>query len=395
MYFSFLINRKLANIPTDDEEKRKLINEVRSEAKEFYKNYNPIIDQELFASMLEMYYYNVPKNQHPQVFKKIEHQLFGFKSLDFDYYAKNVFRRSIFSSKEKFMSFLENPYKMQLERDLAYTTMMSIYNYYMENHYEKRKLVRAKLEKGNRLFIAGLIEMNPEENYYPNANSTMRVTYGNVGDYKPGNAMHYDFYTTIDGIIEKEDPTNDEFVVPEKLKELYEIGDYGKYADENGNLRINFISNNDITGGNSGSPVINAWGEIVGTAFDGNWEAMSGDIAFENEIQRTISVDIRYIMFIIDKFAGATHLIDEMTIAPKRSKIKNQISKSDMIDLTSPVYSNTIVKELEMKDYNGTLIPVFDTNSFASAFNMAVDQYGSSKTQLFWWKGRVYTTELR
>ena len=316
MYFSFIMNRKLANIPTDKEEKTMFMNEIREEAQEFYKNYNSTIDEELFSAMLEMYYYNVPQNQHPSVFKKIEKQLLGFKALDFDYYAKDVFRKSIFSSEDKFLNFLENPYTMKLEKDPAYTTMMSIYDYYIEHHYAQRKSVRAKLDEGNRLFIAGLREMNPEENYYPNANSTMRVTYGNVGDYNPGDAMHYDFYTTIDGIIEKEDPTNDEFIVPEKLKELYEIGDYGQYADENGNLRINFISNNDITGGNSGSPVINAWGEIVGTAFDGNWEAMSGDIAFENEIQRTISVDIRYTMFIIDKFAGATHLIDEMTIAP-------------------------------------------------------------------------------
>ena len=316
MYFSFLMNKKLANIPKDKAEKTIFLNEIREEAQEFYKNYNSTIDEELFSAMLEMYYYNVPQNQHPAVFKKIENQLLGFKALDFDYYAKDVFRKSIFSSEDKFMNFLENPYTMKLEKDPAYTTMMSIYDYYIENHYAQRKSVRAKLEEGNRLFIAGLREMNPDGKYYPNANSTMRVTYGNVGDYDPGDAMHYDFYTTIDGIIEKEDPTNDEFIVPEKLKELYEIGDYGQYADENGNLRINFISNNDITGGNSGSPVINAWGEIVGTAFDGNWEAMSGDIAFENEIQRTISVDIRYTMFIIDKFAGATHLIDEMTIAP-------------------------------------------------------------------------------
>ena len=316
MYFSFIMNRKLANIPKDKEEKTMFMNEISEEAKEFYKNYNSTIDEELFSAMLEMYYYNVPQNQHPSVFKKIENQLLGFKALDFDYYAKDVFRKSIFSSEDKFMNFLENPYTIKLERDPAYTTMMSVYDYYIENHYAQRKSVRAKLDEGNRLFIAGLREMNPDEKYYPNANSTMRVTYGNVGDYDPGDAMHYDFYTTIDGIIEKEDPDNDEFIVPEKLKELYEIGDYGKYADENGNLRINFISNNDITGGNSGSPVINAWGEIVGTAFDGNWEAMSGDIAFENEIQRTISVDIRYTMFIIDKFAGATHLIDEMTIAP-------------------------------------------------------------------------------
>ena len=118
--------------------------------------------------------------------------------------------------------------------------------------------------------------------------------------------------------MEKEDPTNDEFIVPKKLKELYKAGEFGRYSDNNGNLRVNFISNNDITGGNSGSPVINAWGEIVGTAFDGNWEAMSGDIAFEKNIQRTISVDIRYILFVIDKYANASYLIDEMTLAPVR-----------------------------------------------------------------------------
>ena len=160
--------------------------------------------------------------------------------------------------------------------------------------------------------------MDTIKKFYPDANSTMRVTYGNVGDYKPGEAMLYDYYTTINGVIEKEDPTNEEFIVPEKLKELYKSGDFGRYSDSDGNLRVNFISNNDITGGNSGSPVINAWGEIVGTAFDGNWEAMSGDIAFEKNIQRTISVDIRYILFVIDKYANASYLIDEMTLAPIR-----------------------------------------------------------------------------
>ena len=119
-----------------------------------------------------------------------------------------------------------------------------------------------------------------------------------------GDAMHYDFVTTMDGLMAKEDSSNDEFIVPSRLKELYEAGDYGRYADENGDLVINFISSNDITGGNSGSPVLNAYGDLIGTAFDGNWEAMSGDIAFENEVQRCIS-DIRYTLFVIDKFAGA------------------------------------------------------------------------------------------
>ena len=179
------------------------------------------------------------------------------------------------------------------------------------------------------------------------------------------------------------------------MKELYEIGDYGQYADKDGNLRVNFISNNDITGGNSGSPVINAWGEIVGTAFDGNWEGMSGDIAFENDIQRTISVDIRYTMFLIDKFAGSTHLINEMTIAPKHAEkmTTKELSVSEME--TAIKDPNTIVKELEMKKYLGVPLPIMDVHSFGSAFDLAVEQYGSSKNKRFWWHGRVYTTEKR
>ncbi|MBT6013334.1 MAG: S46 family peptidase [Flavobacteriales bacterium] len=392
MYFSFLMERQISNLSEDEQEKRQQIRDIKKQAIDFYKNYNADIDQELFSSMLEMYYYNVPKYQHPTVFKKIENQLLGFKALDFDYYAKNVFTKSVFSSKEKFMSFLVRPSASKITKDPAFTTLMSIYDFYIENLYSKRKLVKSKLDEGNRLFVAGLREMNPDKKYYPNANSTMRVTYGNVGDYEPGNAVHYDFYTTIDGIIEKEDATNDEFIVPERLKELYEIGDYGRYADEDGNLRINFISNNDITGGNSGSPVINAWGEIVGTAFDGNWEAMSGDIAFENEIQRTISVDIRYIMFIIDKFAGASHLIDEMTIAPSHPKT-NVVAVED--DEVESVDAQEEVSNLNMKYFLGKLIPVFNMQSFNSAFENAVAKYGSSKDQLFWWNDNVYTTEKR
>jgi hypothetical protein len=124
--------------------------------------------------------------------------------------------------------------------------------------------------------------------------------------------------------MQKEDPSNDEFIVPARLKELYNAKDYGRYADENGDLIVNFISNNDITGGNSGSPVINGDGELIGTAFDGNWEAMSGDIFFEDQLQRTISVDIRYTLFIIDKYAGAGHLVDEMTVVEGKKKRKKR-----------------------------------------------------------------------
>ena len=388
MYWSFRMHRAITKLPKDGKERDVALKQLKKDAREFYKDYDASVDQELFSAMLEMYYYNIPKTQHASIFKRIENQLFGFKSLDFDWYAKHAFRRSVFSSKEKFFEFLKRPSITTIQRDPAFKTISSIYGKYLEQVSPERALVREDLKKGSRLFIAGLREMSVDKNYYPDANSTMRITYGSVADYNPGEAMHYDYYTTIDGLMQKEDPNDEEFEVPAKLKELYKIDDYGKYADKDGNLRINFISNNDITGGNSGSPVINAWGEIVGTAFDGNWEAMSGDIAFEEAIQRTISVDIRYTMFIIDKFAGASHLIEEMTIAPKRTKNK--------VDLHSAIEDrNTIVKELKVKEYLGTMLPVFNVHSFGSAFDLAVEKYGSSKEERFWWRGKVYTTEKK
>ena len=174
-----------------------------------------------------------------------------------------------------------------------------------------------------RLFVDGIRQMNKDKKYAPDANSTMRVTYGNVLSYNPADAVTYHFISTLDGVMQKEVKTenkNHEFYVPEKLKELHEKRDYGQYADGNGNLPVGFLSNNDITGGNSGSPVINGKGHLIGTAFDGNWEAMSGDIYFEPDLQRTISVDIRYTLFIIDKYAGASHLINEMTLVKKPLK---------------------------------------------------------------------------
>ena len=152
------------------------------------------------------------------------------------------------------------------------------------------------------------------EAIYPDANFTMRLTYGTVMPYYPRDAVFYNYYTTLKGVMEKEDPNNWEFVVPEKLKELYEAKDYGRYANENGEMPVAFISNLDITGGNSGSPIMNGRGELIGLAFDGNWESMSGDIIFEPELQRCISVDIRYVLFIIEKLGGATNLIDELDI---------------------------------------------------------------------------------
>ena len=156
--------------------------------------------------------------------------------------------------------------------------------------------------------------MGGDKPMYPDANFTLRLTYGSVLPYSPKDAVVYNYYTTLDGVMEKEDPTNFEFVVPAKLKELWKNKDFGRYAMPNGKLPVAFLSNNDITGGNSGSPVLNDKGELLGLAFDGNWEAMSGDVIFEPELQRCINVDVRYVLFIIDKFGGAGYLLDEMKL---------------------------------------------------------------------------------
>ena len=170
------------------------------------------------------------------------------------------------------------------------------------------------LAAARKTYTAGLLEWKDGEPSYPDANFTMRLTYGTVKGYSPKDAVIYRYYTTLDGVMEKEDPNNWEFVVPEKLKQLWKDQDFGRYALEDGKMPVAFLSNNDITGGNSGSPIMNAKGELIGLAFDGNWESMSSDVMFEPALQRCINVDIRYVLFIVEKFGGAEWLIKEMNI---------------------------------------------------------------------------------
>ena len=230
-----------------------------------------------------------------------------------DKLVDDAFSKSVFANEKNFNKFMSNPKTKKLEKDLIAHVAMMTYQMLVSTT-EEALAAEAKLEDVKALFIEALRAMDPSLVQYPDANFTMRVTYGQVLDYYPADAVHYDYVTTIDGLMEKEDPTNDEFIVPSKLKELYNNKDYGQYADKDGRLITCFLSNNDITGGNSGSPILNADGHLIGLAFDGNWEAMSGDIAFEPELQRTINVDARYVLFIIDKYAGAKNLIDELTI---------------------------------------------------------------------------------
>jgi hypothetical protein len=283
--------------------------DLRETAQTFYKDYSAATDRKVLAAMLQRYAQDIAPEYHPSLYKDINKKFKG----DYAAFADKLFSQSIFANEAALKAFLDKPRYKKLVKDPAYEAGLSVMDQYREL-IKMNQDAEQRIAQASRLFIAGLMEMQPDKVFYPDANFTMRLSYGTVGDYEPRDAVTYKHFTTLEGVIEKEDPDNFEFHVPEKLKELHANRDYGQYAHSDGELYVNFTSNNDITGGNSGSPVINGKGELVGLAFDGNWEAMSGDIAFETELQKCINVDIRYVLFIIDKFAGATHLIDEMTL---------------------------------------------------------------------------------
>ena len=287
-------------------------------AESFYKDYNATIDENTLAAVLSLYANDVPKEFQPELLISLNDKYKG----DFKKFASNYFKKSPFKSYDLFKAWLTSDklsVKM-IEKDLVYQLKNEFLDVYRSKVITPGSNFDSDYKKGMRLFVDGLQKMGM--NKASDANSTMRFTYGNVLPYDPADAVHYDFYTTLEGVMQKEVITEDknhEFYVPQRLKDLYNAKDFGPYArKEDGKLPVGFLSNNDITGGNSGSPVINSHGELIGTAFDGNWEAMSGDIYFEPNIQRTISVDIRYSLFIIDKYAGAKHLIDEMNIITER-----------------------------------------------------------------------------
>ncbi|HBF87053.1 MAG TPA: serine protease [Bacteroidales bacterium] len=284
------------------------IADLKKASEKHYKDYNAKTDMKIMAAMLDAYYKDVPAEFHPEELTEIYKKYKG----DFSKYTDVVFAKSIFADEAKLNAFLEKPSAKVLGSDPALSIMKAFYKTFMKINMAKGQADQ-KLNKAERLFIAGLREMHPDKNFYPDANSTMRCTYGKVMPYDPADAVEYDFRTYLDGVMEKEDPSNEEFIVSPKLKELFKAKDFGQYGVD-GRMPVGFITNNDITGGNSGSPVINANGEIIGTAFDGNSEAMSSDIEFDDNLQRTIVCDIRYVLFVIDKYAGAKHLIDEMDL---------------------------------------------------------------------------------
>ncbi len=299
-------------LETDDQEKIKAsVSRIKAAIPEFYKNYNASTDHKVFTAILKLYNDKIAVEYHPSFYKDVVQK--KYKG-DFNAYADDVFKKSIFTDKDKLEAFLDKPNLKILEKDPVYIAANSTYTI-TSSLSDSLATTRLNLQHNNRLFLEGLMKMDTDKVFYPDANFTMRLSYGEVGNYEPKDAVIYKHYTTLKGVMEKEDPNNFEFIVPDRLKDLYSKKDYGHYADKDSTMHVCFTTNNDITGGNSGSPVINGNGELIGIAFDGNWEAMSGDIAFEPNLQKCINVDIRYVLFIIDKYAGASNLIKEMTLA--------------------------------------------------------------------------------
>jgi len=301
----------IKTLETDDPSQTSdIIKRMQDYMDSFYKDYNPPTDQKVMKAMIKLYRSDIPQRFQPDFYVNVLDK--KYKG-DVDRFVDDMFAKSVFANEERLKAFLSKPDLKTLEKDPVYLTATSI-NSMSRTVSADLSQFDENLVKGRRLWMAALMEMTPDKTRYPDANFTMRLTYGTIRDYEPRDGVIYKYYTTLKGVVEKYKPGDYEFDVPQRLIDLYNKKEFGRYASSEGYMPVCFLTNNDITGGNSGSPVMNGNGELIGLAFDGNWEAMSGDIAYEPELQRTIAVDIRYVLWIMDIYAGAGHLVKEMTI---------------------------------------------------------------------------------
>ncbi len=285
---------------------------LQASVKRTYKDYYQPLDKKIFAKMMSMYADNMDFNFMPVELKNANTKFKG----NFTKYTNYVYSKSIFTNKEKLLAFLnsfDEKSLKKLKKDPLYKLYDDFINMYMEVLQPKISEQNMKMKRMNRLWMQAIMQFEKDKVLYPDANFTLRVAYGKVDTYYPRDGVEYLHYTTLKGIIEKDNPDIYDYRVPEKLKELYKSKDFGQYG-ENGRMHVCFTASNHTTGGNSGSPVLNAEGQLIGVNFDRNWEGTMSDIMYDPDMCRNISLDIRYALFLIDKYAGAGYLIDEMTI---------------------------------------------------------------------------------
>lgn len=292
----------------------------------YQKTYIESADKKIFAQILASFYTDVPKSQHPKFITLIvENYWKGSPEATFKNYADYLWENSNLIDPDKLRTFLSNPSQEALENDPAYKYAVNLnpQDYVKNNFGTVLSDFQAEKNRLDNLYLKALLEKNKGALIYPDANSTMRISYGQIQNYSPKDGITYGIKTTIDGMVAKYQPGDDEFDLPQSLLDAYAKRDFRQYG-EGGTLAVGFISNNDITGGNSGSPVLNGNGELVGIAFDGNWEAMSGDIAFDKEFKRTISVDVRFVLWCIDVLGGAKNIINELDVRSNKLPVPKE-----------------------------------------------------------------------
>lgn len=296
----------------NDAKRAEVLPQITGRLDGVYDNLYLPLEQDVLGALLNLYVEKAAEGGVPPGLTK----LFQTNNGDLTGYINDAFDRSLFASKDRITAFLARPDSTVIQEDPLFKLSIELLGRYRQTTPEQTEL-EADFQKAHRLFVEGVRKMNPKNKYYPDANSTLRLTYGKIRALPTDarNDATDNYFTTLKGTVAKHKPGDAEFDLPQRLIDLYEAKDFGRYADKAGHLPVNFLTDNDITGGNSGSPVLNGKGELIGIAFDGNIEAMAGDVIFDPLLQRTIAVDIRYVLFIIDKFANAPHLVAEMTIA--------------------------------------------------------------------------------
>ena len=288
---------------------RKTKKQLLASLPSFYKNYYPPLDFEMMKTLLDEYQKNRQNILFPISLDNWNQKYGGRLSAIFD--------KSLFPHQERLLSIKKN-YKpsdaRRILKDPIYELASSLSSFHKNELQARVKPLQQSLDSLQRTYMKAQMEMEPDRLFYPDANSTLRVAYGNILDYYPRDAVHYLHQTTLKGVIEKEDSVIADYQVPIRLKQLYEQKNFGRYADKSGNMPVAFIANNHTSGGNSGSPLLNAEGQLIGLNFDRNWEGTMSDLMYDPNLCRNITLDIRYCLFIIDKYAGASRLIDEMSI---------------------------------------------------------------------------------